>query len=210
MEYQDPKFSEKAVNMFAGRVARRLSSITSVPLGLDDIKQELWCAWCVSRERFDPELGVPFLAFLRRGMALHINRVVDRQVFDEAEFTFALSLNAAAPSCEDGQELIDILPNDEESAFDILARQETVALILDHLDERDVNVVRILIEQPPELMSELRLIEAKREFAKETNSGTNYSNRLTFCVIYDLLGFTRVGRAQSLKRIQETARRYGR
>jgi hypothetical protein len=72
----------KLLLYIAHRVQRRCHAAGAKTVQLDDIFQELTIAWCLARDKWEPEITlkdgskahIPFGAYLMRGMSRHINR----------------------------------------------------------------------------------------------------------------------------------------
>ena len=71
---------DKAIKSFAFKAWRRAQSAGARSLQIEDVQQELYMVWCVARDKYDPEKGVPFLAYLRNGMKVAVNRWLQKQI----------------------------------------------------------------------------------------------------------------------------------
>src|SRR5262245_8553728 len=96
------KTNEKRIWAAARRVLRRVQAAGGGSIQIEDIFTELTIAGRMAQQRFKPEEnpGVPFAAFLQRGMWLHINRWVKEEL---GEFQIA-PFELDAPNGNDGED----------------------------------------------------------------------------------------------------------
>jgi DNA-directed RNA polymerase specialized sigma24 family protein len=167
---------------FAYKVLRRVSSGGAHSVQLEDIVQELSIAWTIAQAKWNPELGVPFLAYLDRGMKLHINRWADAHV-REAH----VSLDAGGEDDDEGLGHT-LIPDDRESQHDTLVQKQHLAKVLAKLSPRARQFVELLVDPPAELTAELKAIEAKRQFARERGVATQIITRINADLLFELTG----------------------
>lgn len=207
IQYRDPKESTKQINAFAAKVLRRLHQLGARTHSLDDVKQELWIAWCKACEAYRPEGGASFSTFLTNGMRLHINRYVEKNFERFHDETIALSLDQRGTGgefvgSEDallGDAIADSAPlqnveYDNENCF---------AYALTRLSPRAKQFVTILKDQPKELIEEVRRLEEKSEYAKERGITYATAHRLTTPMIFDFMGASRTERKQIMDEVQQ-------
>lgn len=204
MIYRDPAYSEKAINSFAFKVSRRLYAAGDRTMSMDDIRQELWIAWTIAVQSFKEEQGIPFLAYLRNGMRLHINRYIEKHVTRRHSEVIAFSLdgeNDEGKSTTSYEQVPSADPKPDEdiqekSAVDALCRR---------LSPIAAQFVRLLYEQPEPLMKEVVAIVRKAEFASSMNQVVVNSGRLTRTMIFDLLGVPMNKRTDVLREIENAS-----
>lgn len=178
--------SEKVINRFAFRVQRRIRTLPQGVMSLDDIKQELWIAWCKARDNFEPSRGIPFEPYLRRGMINHINSVIKTQIEKFPEQTFALSLDAKVG--DEDMTLMDVIPSSEKTAESFAEELSNWNKGISVLSPRAKLFVSILESQPEELLQECLLGGHKK--AQAVKVGAPYVNqiRITSQMVFDLMG----------------------
>ena len=206
-DYRDPKESAKAVSAFAGRVMRRLAK-TDVSTSREDVEQELWIAWCVACQNYDPASGVPFLAYLRNGMRLHVNRWVEKHFERRQQELFALSFDMKGEGSEDDTEcgtLNDIIPSAAPAPDAAIEHRSAVSWAMSRLSPRAQMFVSILESQPVELLDEIHKIESRVEYARERGIPAYFSHRLTAAMVFDLMGADRVERVRINKELGQLA-----
>lgn len=177
--------SEKAVNSFARRVMRRATAGHIQGVKLEDIQQECWCAWCKARDSFDETKGVPFLAYLRNGMRLHIGGWLSG--YETQTHLAPFSLNQKVGE-EEENELGDVLEVEaEEEQVDFWHQELALAL----LSERARQFVTLLMNPPLELFQQLDRMAERAKFGRERGHDTLSPRRITGNVVMDLMGADR-------------------
>lgn len=198
----DYKTSERQINRFTNRVVRRLQSISQAILGKQDIEQELWVAWCKARDSYDCESGVPWQAYLQRGMMNHINRVVEKNLERFSGQTFAFSLEAPMSNEEgDGQSLSDIVPSDDMLPSEQIERESNFEYALSVLSDQAKTFVSILKEPPVEVLNEVQMGKDKAEFASKIGAPYATPHHLSSAMIFDLMGANRTQRTKIKKEL---------
>lgn len=178
--------STRIISQLSRRVLRRLPA--SSVLSLEDIQQEMWIAWCAAREAFDATRGVPFGAFLYRGLINHINRYVHHNVWRFPEQTFALSLDFQYSGENSEGTLGDVIASDAEAPEIIVERQSCYQAALKRLSQRARVFVILLHEQPRALVREVMLAADKAEHAKKIGAPFAQPKRITASLVFDLMG----------------------
>jgi hypothetical protein len=203
--------SAKAIKAFAFRVEKRLRSAGDHVTTRDDIEQELWIAWCLARDAYNAESGVPFMAYLRNGMRLHINRWVEKHVDRRHDEVCGLRLDKTSDAANgETDELYDVIASDEELPDVQIERKCQMAFILGKLSPRAQAFVTLLETQPPELLAEVRRVEQRVEFARQRGIATHFCYRLTAAMVFDLMGADRAERRKinsELSRLAEKVQR---
>jgi DNA-directed RNA polymerase specialized sigma24 family protein len=201
--YADPKRSEHLVRSLRAKVQRRLSSISTPVMSGEDIEQELWIAWCKARDSFDPDRGIPFGAYVWRGMMQHINRQIERHISRFKGQTFALSINAGRLS-DDGEMNEGIpIPDKDIGQEEKSIRRSCYRRAIKKLSPDARTFVRILDEQPPEILQEVMLATDKEEHAKNIGAPFVNPRRITSKMVFDLMGLDRSERRGILKEVKE-------
>ena len=200
--------SKGQVERFAARVLRRLRAAGERSFSLSDIQQELWAAWCKARDNFDPQAGVPFAAYLQRGMMNHINRMVESSVRDSWETPISLD---AGVDGEEGTNIGDAFPDhNAERQDERVFSAQVIAFLRSHASPMALSVIEILADPPQELMEEFRACTAKAHYARERGFQTFINKDIRYRFIADFLGFdtgTRRRVFDELKRLAEDVSR---
>jgi DNA-directed RNA polymerase specialized sigma subunit len=169
----------------------------------EDIEQELWVAWCKARDSYSSDYGVPFAAYLSRGMKLHINRVVEVQIERFKEQTFALELDRPMDSADgEGGTLMDVIPSDTVGADEYVERNDTFQRAIETLSDRARIVVTLLNDQPQELLGEALLSQKKAEFSRTLGAPFLPTMRITTSMVFDLIGANRSERRKIMLEIK--------
>ena len=205
---RNPKLDEKAVTALARRVLRRVHALGAKTVEIEDVKGELWVAWCIACERYDVESGVPFGAYLATGMRNHINRWVDKSFERFHAETIAASIEAPQGD-DEGMTLESIIPDDKRTQDSILEKSDFFEEVYWRLSERAQLFVRILVDTPPELTEEIKALEAKAEHAqalgvccvKPVKGATN--------VMFDFMSAGQCERARIAREIRNVTRIVG-
>lgn len=201
VEYLDHEASAKIVRAFAARVRRRLRSLPRAVMGNEDVEQELWEAWCIARDNYKPDMGIPWAAYLRRGMMNHINSRIDRHIGRFPEAAFALSLDASVGD-EEGQTLAEVIPSDIPDASAAVEERSNYEAAKAILSPDAAMFLKILYEQPDELLQEVQKADDKKEMADQLNLPFAVSRRVTRSVIFDVMGISGRRKNEVIKEIQ--------
>lgn len=178
--------SMKAIRAYAGRVMMRLSNAGSVAT-YDDVVSECMVAWCIARDSWKEENGVPFMAYLRLGMRNHVNRWVEKELKEHN----GSHLEFDRSGDEDGDSTLhDIfadenaeLPEDAVIAADRRARQ------LARLSPRARQFVEFLDSPPKALVDILNGLRARKEFATERGVAAGVvPKRIPAALIFRFMG----------------------
>lgn len=208
IQYRDPKESTKQINAFAFKVLRRLHQLGARSQTIDDVKQELWFAWCKACEAYSPEGGASFSTFLTNGMRRHINRYVEKNFERFHDETVALSLDqrghdpAAGGNNPEGT-LADVVADQAPLHSAEIENENCFAYALTRLSPRAAQFVTILKDQPRELIDEVRRLEDKSDYAKERGITYATAHRLTTPMIFDFMGASRNERKQIMDEVQQ-------
>lgn len=208
----DMKLCEKVINRLALRVLRRLQAASSRALliSLEDLKQEMWIGACIAEKKFDAERGVPFAAYLQRGLMLHINRYIEEQHERCPAYSYALSLDQGMPGeGDDGAEmtLSNSVPSDEEITEDRIIRISHVMKLREKLSTEARIVVDLLVTQPEEILEDLSKQRFKAEMAQKIGVPYARTNKISMQLIFELMGIDRSKRAKILNEITKVSAR---
>ncbi len=206
MDYKDHKEDERMIFALTHRVVRRLQTLPQVVMSKEDIEQELWVAWCKARDAFEPSRGIPWAAYLQRGMKQHINRVVDVQIERFEGQTFALSLNQSVNPTggydrEDSLE--DVIPGDTPLPCEEAERESNYRMALTVLSSRAKIFVTILKDQPEDLLQEVLIAQDKAEHANKLGAPYNAPRRITTAMVFDLMGAPRSERTKITREVEQ-------
>jgi DNA-directed RNA polymerase specialized sigma24 family protein len=200
-EYFDMAQSERMIRSLANKVVNRLATIPQKVFSREDIEQELWIAWCKARDKYEPGRGVPWQAFLQRGMKNHINREIEKHVERFEGQTFALSLDMQAG--EDNEStLSEVIPSPDPMPHERTERASNYAMAMELLSDRAKVYVSLLHDQPPELLHELSMMHDKAEQAVKVGAPFNVSRHITSRMIFDLMGAERNERSKIKKEVE--------
>lgn len=186
---------EAYLNRFASRVNQRVIAAGISDVGIEDIRQECWVAWCTARDVFSENLGVPFKAYLRICMGRHINGWL--RSFERNNDAVATSLNRTIDE-ESGDEFGDIFAGDAEEQEDFLRRDRVLAM----LSERARQFVELMTNPPLDLYRQVDRVQDRVLFARERGIPTAAPRSLTSALVMDLMGCTRYERRAILNELQ--------
>lgn len=199
MSHHDPKTVDKLVKKYAHKVMRRLVGANTSFLHFADVEQELWVAYSMARDSYNPEMGAKFSTYLVRGMLLHINRVLNVQLFWKPELTYALSLNTPQDD-ENDATLESVTPGQTNTEAEIEAKLN-YEFALTRLKPKARIFVRLLQEQPEELCAEVLKGHQKAEHGRAMGITVAIPRKLTARMIFDLLDYTPQDRKQVLAEV---------
>jgi DNA-directed RNA polymerase specialized sigma subunit len=205
----DHKESVDLIRRLSWSIASRLHGSGATSLSREDVEQELWIVWCRARDTFDPALGVPFKAYLLEGIRrnrLAINRVMFKRIDEER----AKPLDAPTGNDEEGATLLDILPSDGPSPDMKIDEATHLAWALSRLSERAALFLKLLYEQPEELLQQVLHLQARAEYAKEVGAANILISRITTAFVFRVMDADRPERTKilaELRTLSETAQR---
>jgi hypothetical protein len=207
---RDPKLDRPQVKAFAYKVLKRVHALGAKSQTLDDIEGELWIAWCLACDRFDPTAGAAFKTFLYRGMRLHINRWIEKTFERFHDETVAASLEASYGSEEasgaNGSTLGEVIADTAERQDETFQKENCFAYALTRVSDRAKLFLTFLKDNPPELMVRMRDLEAKAAHAKELGVSYAMPHRITSAMIFDFMGASRVERKQIMDEVTQIGR----
>jgi DNA-directed RNA polymerase specialized sigma24 family protein len=204
-DHVDMKRSEKTINSLSFKFHRRIQAMGGRSHVLDDVRQEMWIAFCKARDTFDPDMGASFNTYLTKGIMLHMNRHIEKSFERFHGQTVALSLDAESFGAE-GKSLSEVVPDDnaidaEQAAFRSFAfKRSQVAL-----SPKAAEFVRLLDGASETLAKDFLAFDAKAEHAKTMGLVFARPSRVTSSMIFDLMGVGRWHRAKISQELTEYA-----
>jgi DNA-directed RNA polymerase specialized sigma24 family protein len=191
---------EKLLHYVAHRVHRRIYSAGGKSVLVEDIFQELCIAWCLARDCWKPEHGVPFGPYLMRGMSNHINRWVDK----ELRQCHMAPIDLDAELSENGNDTLHDLVADDQAVLPEAAmiEKDTREFVRDPLRWRvrlrkhkpltrnAQKFLDLLESPPPSLLALVRGLQARAEYGRNTLKipSTFAPKRITGSFILDFMG----------------------
>lgn len=192
--------STKLVERFAGKVFRRCRAAGAKSIQLADITQELWIAWCKARDTFDPSQGVPFGAYLQRGMMNHINRYAGFEI--EQSNSAPYSLDQPVGGEENATLGMFIEDRNTVAADDAVFNRQAVDLVLKKASPVTRRLLEFLLEPPEEMIQEFEALKARSKFARERGFYGSEARSVRISFVADFMG---LDTAQKQEVMQELA-----
>ncbi len=194
--------SAKAIKAFAYKALRRCHAAGDRTIELDDIMSELWFAYQKACENYDPTTGVPFLAYLRNGMRLYINRFIDNNVTNRHAEVVGTSLDASYESDEGGSlSIANVLASADPTPDQLAEAKEFSRRVSRMVSEDTALFLSLLVDPPQMLLHQVRQITARADYARSQGMPAYATNHLTFAVIIEAMGASRTDRARFLQEI---------
>lgn len=196
----------KLIQKFAHQVYRRMDSAGNRTCQLSDVVQELCVAWCVARDKWRPEHGVPFIAFLVRGMRNHINRYAKNEI---AELNGShTDIDAPLNDETDSAELHDILASAEIGADEFVIATDIRAKVMRRMSPRARQFVELCENPPPALFKIVDAMRDRRQFAIDRGVAPSPTQkRITANLIFKVMGADRVESGRIIKELTKLAER---
>lgn len=199
---RDPKNDKAQVKAFAYKVLKRVHALGAKTQTVEDIEGELWVAWCLACERYNPEGGASFKTFLYQGMRMHINRWIEKSFERFHDETTAISIDASHHDAEDTT-LGEVIPDSGLRQDEEFQREDCFNYALTRVSDRAGQFLKFLKDHPPELMERMKDLEAKAAYAKEIGASYAMPHRLTSSMIFDFMGASRVERKQIMEEVTQ-------
>lgn len=198
---------ERYMKAFAFKVRNRAFAAGAASVQFEDIYQELCIAWCKARDAFSPEYGVPFIAFLSRGMHLHINRWIQDQITEGQHLTLD------QPTTEDGEGVLhEVVPDKAPTPAEFAISEDMRQFVYSRLSKRARMFVEFL-ESPPEFLVEgLKAIRARAEYGRAKGIACIAPKQITASMVFEFMRVDRVERIEiyrELRSVQHTSVRRG-
>lgn len=194
MRYEDYR---RQILKFAHQVLRRLRSMGVNHVDIDDVEQELAIAWVKARDSFDPKHGVPFRAYMVRGMRLEINRWVDR-LGRHVEHSPRRLEETVGGSNSSGKDLTlgETIGGDFQDNELLFCKNITFEQSLKNLTATTQLFLQLLANPPKELEKAFLDIQAKAAFAAERGIKSSAPKQINSTIIFDLMGLNRTDRSK--------------
>ena len=208
MYQRDPKLDRQQVKSFAFKVLKRVHALGAKTTTLDEVESELWVAWCLAAEKYDPQGGASFKTFLYTGMRNHINRWIEKSFERFHEETVAASLDQQMGSSESETRatLGDAVADTHDRHDEVYQREDCFAYALTRVSDRAKMFLTFLKDNPPELMSRMKDLEAKAAYAKEIGASYAMPHRITTAMIFDFMGASRAERKSIMEEVTQIGR----
>lgn len=186
MDYRSYEAVAESIRRAAPRFLRRAHAAGARSVQIEDVVSELNVAWCIARDKFDPSLGVPFLAYLSRGMQNHVNRWIDEQIghvgFDLDADNFGESEKASMHEA-----LADSTPTPDLVVED----QSMLDFVLSMVSPDTRRFIELLLNPPAFLFQEVDAGRERAAFARERGITTASPKGITGDLIFNLMGLER-------------------
>ncbi len=187
---------------FARQVCGRLAATGTHTTQFEDVVQELAIAWCQARDHWDETKGVPFVAYLKRGMIQHINKWAGKEIFHYN--ASHVELDAALPGDDTSDRhaiIADVGSADPEDQLVLKDRREKA---LAKLSPRARQFVE-LIETPPKCLVDLvGALAARRRFALDRGLNTpGTPKRVLPAMVFRLMGCSRLEQTQIMAELEK-------
>ncbi|WP_276122598.1 sigma factor [Pararhizobium qamdonense] len=199
----DYKESVELIRRMSWSIARKLHGAGATSLSHEDVEQELWIVWCRARDTFDPTLGVPFKAYLIEGVRrskLGINRLVFKRIGEER----AQRLDAPIGNDdESGATMLDLLQSDDPTPDARMDELTHYAWALSKLSKRSALFLKLLYEQPPELLDQMLCLKARAEYAKQIGAQNILISQITTAFVFRLMDADRPERTKILAELRK-------
>lgn len=198
----DYNLVHRLIKHTASRVMRRLAAMKVTEFDFDDVVGELNIAWCKARDKYDPNLGIPFPAYLQRGMFNHINRLIDN-LAKERHLSIDGDEGLDGPGLNDHHEY---LADDKESQHMALERKDMREHVLKRLSPSARRFVELLESPPPEVLDQVRALEARTNYAKSRGIHAIMSPGITSNLIFTIMDLTRSERARVMIEVKQLSK----
>lgn len=192
--------SQKQIATFARQVLRRAKAAGAASVELSDIESELALVWVIASEKFDPQYGVPFGAYLRRGMVQHINRWIQDQI--EESFHTSLDLEI-----DDSYGLHDRVSSLDAGPDEIAEVASTRRLVMKNLPDQSRIFLELLETPPPEFLEIMKAAQDRAAYARSRGMNAVAPTDVTAPMVFDLLGLNRKERTEVYVDLNFWARR---
>lgn len=158
-------------------------------LSFEDVMQELAIAWCLARDSYRPDGGASFSTYLHRGMSMHMRSFMNRRLERAVGSDHAkVSLDAEI----DGEvSLHEALPSAHPALDEALNERQEYRFLLKRVSERARMFLTLLVETPPEILSEFEKARQHFDYARSQGVDVSRSTLNLSNIIFSLMGLTR-------------------
>jgi len=191
---------EAFINQFAWKVLRRVHAAGLKTMQIDDIKSECSIAWLMANRSFDPSKGVPFLAYLKRGMIIYVNAWINK----ELKGLGTISLNE---TIFENKTVEDTVAADNDHPVDIIIVKQRRRYVMSRLSERTRIFVKLLDNPTPEIVEAHRALRARGEWAKARGIHSMAPKTINAQVIFEIMGAQTQERAKIYRELKDMSKR---
>lgn len=205
----DHKESVDLIRRLSWSITRKLHGSGVLSLSHEDIEQELWLVWCRARDTFNPSLGVPFRAYFLKGVEIS-KKEISRKTYKRIGEEHAARLDAPLGDDETGSTMLDQMPSADPTPDADLVETTHLQWALANLTDRASQFLKLLYEQPPELLEQMRHLNARANYAKEIGAPNILIGGITTSFVFRLMDADRVERTKilaELRKLSETVKR---
>lgn len=207
MSHRDPKISEAQIKRFAWKVLRRFRAAGDHSHDINDFVQELWIAWTVAVNNFNPELGIPFGAYLQRGMKFHINQYANKTLTARYDEVVAISLDASLN--DEDMTIANILPDMSERQDVTCEKKNMLDLATRTLSRDAVTYIKIMLDGSEEIKREIDAIEQRNNYAASLKVRGMLCLGLSEGVVFELMNLSYSKRGDVLREIENFGTGFG-
>jgi hypothetical protein len=177
--------TKRQIGRFARRVLRRAKSAGAASILIEDIESELMIAWCKARDKWNDSVGVPFAAYLARGMMNHINTWLDGEIGFRNLAPLSLDNSRAG-----FKNLHDTVEDETVERIDQKVEEQNIRdVIIPRLSPTTRKFVELLDTPPYFLFEEMSASKARSNYAKSRGIKQSISlNRITAALVFDFMG----------------------
>jgi DNA-directed RNA polymerase specialized sigma24 family protein len=172
----------------------------------EDLEQELWLAYCRARDSFSEQFGVPFMAYLATGLKQQAHHIRNHKVFNRIEEEWATSLSTPLGDEDGGATFGDVLPSANPLQSAGVEESSNMAFAMRHLSKRARIFVKILSEQPIELLEAIKQAEARIEQARALGVKHMHYSQVTSGAIFKVMGASRLERTKILDEVRKVGK----
>lgn len=184
------------------RVLRRVRSAGCHSLTQQDLMQEAAIAWLIAKERWNPELNVPFMTYLGRGVMQHLNRFVQKEIDERLMASFELDDTEEEVSTSRHEIVAD--PN-ARTGEDAASHNSVRAFVMRRLSPMARKFVELL-ESPPEwLYDEVKAIQARAEYGRKRGLCSSAPKGVTAALVMDVLGLPSLERGSIYRELRQVS-----
>lgn len=177
---------DRWMQIFSRKAFNRAKSAKVKDIDQIDIYHECIIAWCKARDLFKPELGIPFKAYLFKGVKDHVNKFLDKKMTH--------AHNAGVSIDEDNDEentFHDIIPSDDIPIDQVLIQSDLIAKVTNDLSDLAKMFLGLLINTPEELLNEHEKIMLRNQHACSKGIIKQTPKFITESLVIRLMGLTK-------------------
>ena len=204
----DIKRSQATIAWLSHKYLRRVHAQGGKSHILDDVRQEMWIAFCKARDTFDPNGGASFNTYLVNGIKLHMGRHIEKHFQRFHGQTVAMSFDAPAGDEGMNGSFGDTIADDNATDAENEAISKSVyADFVRKLSPKAGEFVRLLSTANETLSEEFVLFRDKARHAETMGLTFNRPGHVSSSMIFDLMGVSRTERTHILNEIKHHVER---